>query len=110
MSTTNQNTFIDAFNTLAPTTRWLLKVSMAVGGISILYYLGYFSFKGIGILTMVLLACSLIVMSASSAELETRQATMSKLTALWNLITASFAEMIAANANQQQQQQQSKTA
>ena len=104
MSTNQNTTFIEAFNQLGPTTRFCLQVSMAIGGVSILYYLGYISFKGLGVLTMVLLACALIIMSLSGAEIETRQAITDKFTALWTVLKTSFAQAMAA------QNQQTKTA
>jgi len=104
MSTNQNTTFVEAFNQLAPTTRFFLQLAMAVGGVSVLYYLGYLSFKGIGILTMILLSVSLIVMSLSGAETETRQAVVDKFNAMWTIMKASFAQAMAA------QNQQTKTA
>ena len=96
-SDTNQTTLVDAWNTLGPTTRIALQVCAGLGGISILYYLGFISFKGLGVLTMVLLACALIIMSLSGAELSVREAVTDKVNALWTLIRASFAQAITAN-------------
>lgn len=104
-NSTNQTTFVEAFKQLAPTTRFFLQLTMAVGGVSVLYYLGYLSFKGIGILTMILLSVSLIVMSLSGAETETRQAITDKFTAMWTVLKTSFADAMMA-----QKQQQTKTA
>lgn len=105
MTTTNQQTTIaKIMEDLPPMSRFALKVAMFVGGISVLYYLGYLTFKGVGVLTMVLFAVGLIVMSASDAEQQTRETFTGYVTAAWEVIKMSF-----ANAMSQQQQQQTKT-
>lgn len=103
MSTTNQTTLVDAWRTLGPTTRIALQLCAGIGGISVLYYLGYLSFKGLGILTMILLSVSLIVMSLSGAELATREAVAAKVQALWDLMKSGFTQAMAAGQQQQQQ-------
>jgi len=102
---TNQNTLDAILNDLPPVSRMALKVAMLIGGVSVLYYLGYLTFKGIGILTMVLFAVGLIVMSASDAETQTRETFVGYINAAWDIVKMSFAT--AMQNNQQQQQQAS---
>lgn len=104
MSTTNQNTLNQILNDLPPISRMALKIAMLIGGISVLYYLGYLTFKGIGVLTMVLFAVGLIVMSASDAETQTRETFVGYINSAWGVIKMSFATAIQQNQQQQQQQ------
>lgn len=108
MSTTNQNTLNQILADLPPVSRMALKIAMLIGGISVLYYLGYLTFKGIGILTMVLFAVGLIVMSASDAETQTRETFTGYINAAWDVVKMSFANAMAENQkNKQEEQQQS---
>lgn len=97
----NQSTLTKIMADLPPASRFALKVAMFIGGISVLYYLGYLTFKGIGVLTMVIFAVGLIVMSASDAETQTRETFTGYVQAAWDVVKMSF-----ANAVQQNQQQQ----